>query len=79
FTIKDNNGVFIPFGAVVSSQNSKNAAIVGENGNVYLNGLNETGILNVKWGTKDNETCKVKYKLGKPNKLGLYLFSGKCI
>lgn len=53
-------GQFIPFGAVVTvvdSTHETGASIVGDAGQVYLNGLGESGILSVKWGELASQQC----------------------
>ncbi len=52
----------VPFGSVVSLRNKNDTAgIVGENGEVFLSGMPESGVIDVKWGIKDNESCIVKF------------------
>lgn len=59
--IKPNNKN-VPFGAIVSLRNNNTTAgIVGENGEVFLSGMPESGVIDVKWGMKDNESCVVKF------------------
>lgn len=59
--IKPNNKN-VPFGAIVSLRNNNaTAGIVGENGEVFLSGMPESGVIDVKWGMKDNESCVVKF------------------
>lgn len=63
------NGKVIPFGAIVSlvgAESSSSAAmigIVGDNGDVYLNGLPEQGRLQVKWGEGPDQQCRVDFAL----------------
>lgn len=65
-----------PFGAIatlVGDKHSTDAGIVGENGQVYLNGLPEDGKLLVKWGNAASMQCTASYHLGtveKPSKQG---------
>lgn len=50
----------IPFGAIASVEDGNIAAgIVGDNGEIFLNGLPETGVLQVKWGNTKNDSCSV--------------------
>ena len=52
----------VPFGSVVSLRNKNDTAgIVGENGELFLSGMPESGVIDVKWGIKDNESCIVKF------------------
>lgn len=66
-------GQAIPFGAIVSLADDKsakttteNASIVGDNGIVYMSGLPEQGLLQVKWGNKKEQQCQVQYELNTP-------------
>ncbi|HBC0974494.1 TPA: fimbrial biogenesis outer membrane usher protein [Escherichia coli] len=57
---KDNKNV--PFGSVVSLKGHNSmAGIVGDNGEVFLTGLPESGMLHVKWGRNDENSCSVIY------------------
>ncbi|SQI96103.1 type 1 fimbriae anchoring protein FimD [Klebsiella oxytoca] len=52
-TVRQDNGRPVPFGAMVSipgAASSEQAFIVGDSGQVYLTGLESSGVLNVKWG-----------------------------
>ncbi len=51
------NGGTVPFGALVKQKGEDNVSIVGENGEVYLSGLNEDTTLNVEW---NGVTCQAK-------------------
>ncbi|MFN3071300.1 fimbria/pilus outer membrane usher protein [Serratia sp. J2] len=57
----------VPFGATVSDPMQKTAQgfIVGDNGQVYMTGLAESGSLNVQWGTEADQRCQVNYTLAK--------------
>ncbi len=64
----------IPFGAVAAVtgeagkndiQTEQNTGIVGDNGQVYLSGLPETGYLDVQWGTAVNQRCRADFDLTK--------------
>jgi len=59
----DRNGNVLPFGATVSLSDSKDAAsnFVGEDGRVFLTGLNEQGTLLAKWGNEVNKKCGATY------------------
>ncbi|MFL1548046.1 fimbria/pilus outer membrane usher protein [Pseudomonas sp. D47] len=60
-------GKSVPFGATVTvSQNGKkNNSIVGGGGEVYLSGLAEHGVVDVKWGEGASEKCSAEYQLSK--------------
>ena len=63
------NGTELPFGTivVVENKNSSNSealtGIVGEHGEVYLNGLPDTGSLHVKWGEGHDQQCWTNFVL----------------
>lgn len=56
-------GQTVPFGAMVSNQETQGAGIVGDNGQVYLSGLSEEGLLQVKWGNGAAQHCQARYRL----------------
>lgn len=61
-TLTQVNGQPVPFGAIVSRDGNKSDAfIVGDNGQVYLSGLDQSGILHVKWGDTGSSSCIVNY------------------
>lgn len=64
-TILRQGGQPVPFGATVaiSLGTQPQAALVGDAGQVYLTGLQESGILDVTWGSGADQQCKVSYKL----------------
>lgn len=67
----------VPFGAqVIFKDNSQLNSIVGNDGEVYLSGLEQRGNLTIKY---NNETCHVNYDLsGVLDYLGLYKISVTC-
>lgn len=72
---------FVPFGATVSqlSENEFNDSIVGDQGVVYLTGLEKSGKLHVKWGVGTQSQCYVDYVLSESNlKAGIYSLSSEC-
>ena len=72
-------GAKVPFGAVVTDTVNKNADgfIVGEQGQVYLTGLTQSGKLLVKWGNASEQQCQVSYRLPE-NVQGIATVSGLC-
>lgn len=59
----------VPFGAIAALPgDEQNASIVGDGGQVYLNGLPENGELLVKWGNHSDSQCKAVFNLDKPVK-----------
>ena len=57
------DGSPVPFGAIASLNNGEQNSIVGDDGQVYLSGLPDSGILNVKWGKSIDEQCRVDFNL----------------
>lgn len=75
-------GAPIPFGAVVTDLAHKNAQgfIVGDDGQVYLTGLSDSGTLQVKWGAEAAQQCQVSYQLNnKTEASGLQTLQAKCL
>ncbi|MGO0615798.1 fimbria/pilus outer membrane usher protein [Leclercia adecarboxylata] len=64
-TLTRENGQPVPFGATVTLATDKNSAgfIVGDQGQVYLTGLEKSGALMARWGQEANEQCRVNYVL----------------
>lgn len=54
-------GKTLPFGTVVSTGNS--SSIVGDEGQVFLTGLEKQGVLRARWGTGADQQCKVNYHI----------------
>ncbi|EPL6453839.1 fimbria/pilus outer membrane usher protein [Providencia rettgeri] len=68
FTLTSKNS--IPMGAIASLKQDSDtpnhntiSGIVGDNGRVYLSGLPEKGILVIKWGKDDNQTCHAPFDI----------------
>ncbi|HHY7358176.1 TPA: FimD/PapC C-terminal domain-containing protein [Escherichia coli] len=52
----------VPFGSIVTIKgNNSIAGIVGDNGEVFLTGLSESGTLLVKWGRDMKSSCSVSF------------------
>ncbi|MEP8883939.1 fimbria/pilus outer membrane usher protein [Enterobacter kobei] len=63
-TLKQTNGEPVPFGAIVSSAgNSEQGAIVGDQGQVYLTGLQGSADLSVKWGDETSQQCRARVNI----------------
>jgi outer membrane usher protein len=75
-------GAPVPFGAMVTdpAQKGAQAFIVGDGGQVYLTGLEDSGVLQVKWGNEAGEQCSVQYSLNKQtaDNAGVQTLSGHC-
>jgi outer membrane usher protein len=82
-TLLKAGGVPVPFGATVSVPTQKTAQgfIVGDNGQVYLTGLAESGSLNVQWGSGVEQRCQVSYSLAKQTaeSTGVQTINGQCL
>ena len=71
----------VPFGAIVTdaAQAEKQGAIVGDLGQVYLNGLKPAGTLLVQWGKSDDKKCRVAYVLPEKHaQKGIQMLNGVC-
>lgn len=64
-TLNRPDGQAVPFGASVEREDSGGGSIVGDNGQVYLSGLPQSGDLKVKWGDASNQQCVAPYTLPK--------------
>ncbi|MBH2847080.1 fimbria/pilus outer membrane usher protein, partial [Serratia marcescens] len=51
----------LPFGTMVTS--GKSSGIVDDNGQVYLPGMQHTGVLNAKWGNSLTQKCEAHYNI----------------
>jgi outer membrane usher protein len=59
--LSDKNGKPLPFGAKVDNEQGQELGIVGSEGQTYITGAKESGVLNIKWGQGAAEQCSVKY------------------
>ena len=82
-TLLRKGGAPVPFGATVSDPAQKMAQgfIVGDGGQVYLTGMAESGMLQVKWGTGVDQQCQVNYSLTKQttNNTDIQTLNGQCL
>lgn len=63
-TLIRRNGARVPFGATVArDMPPANAAIVGDNGQVYLSGMPDQGSATARWGRNDNAQCRIHWQL----------------
>ena len=60
FTLLQDNGKPVPFGAM-ASVDSGSVGIVGDNGELYLSGLSEQGKIKIVWGDSATKNCTVDY------------------
>ncbi|AVH17200.1 outer membrane usher protein [Enterobacter sp. SGAir0187] len=68
---RSDNG-FIPLGADVINEKGLSVGAVGQAGQAYVRGIEETGTLRVVWGNEANSSCTVTYRiLPSAQKVGL--------
>lgn len=53
----------VPFGSTVTVNDSQQSSLVGDDGQVYLSGLPQSGTLTVQWGQGDDKRCSVAWQL----------------
>lgn len=53
----------LPFGAIASDKQNHLSGIIGDDGLLYLSGVPESGVLDIRWGNRASEQCQVNYKL----------------
>lgn len=69
----------LPFGTAVTLEDG-GTGIVGDDGQVYLSGLQPEGKLTAQWGNRADQRCSVNYVLPEAENSGKLLeFTGKCI
>lgn len=75
--INQANGEPVPYGALTTLEGEGvGAGVVGENGQVYLTGLPDKGLLTVKWA---GHHCQVSYVLpAETGPAGLYNMTNQC-
>ena len=62
------NGESVPFGSIVSISNGsvdKSSNFVSDNGQVWMSGLPNEGVLNVQWGDDNKRNCIAPFKFSK--------------
>jgi len=57
------NGTPLPFGTPVSAEGGSAGGLVGDNGQVWLTGLSQQGVLKARWGNGPDQQCTVHYTL----------------
>lgn len=63
-TLRREQGQPVPFGAMVSVAGAQGQQfIVGDEGQVFLSGLQPQGVLDVVWGNTSQQRCRAKYSL----------------
>lgn len=76
----------VPFGSTVSIiKRDEEASIVGDDGEVYLSGVPDEGVLRAKWGNGENQQCKLPFDLRpyltseKGKSSAVVLYKGECV
>lgn len=78
-TLTQANGQFVPFGAIVSNGDNKwHGAIVGDQGQVYLTGLDNLTRMMVKWGNSQTQQCQVEVHIPSNDIKGVQIISAIC-
>ncbi|ADO48929.1 fimbria/pilus outer membrane usher protein [[Enterobacter] lignolyticus] len=76
------HGASIPFGAVISASEGNFSTLAGENGQVYLTGVNDGDVFIAKWGKNAGETCRIALTpstlSGKQTVSNLYITAANC-
>ncbi|MCQ4967844.1 fimbria/pilus outer membrane usher protein [Atlantibacter hermannii] len=66
FTLMTEENKYVPFGAIASVDGKKSntiSNIVGDGGQIYLSGLEDSGALSVSWGEDVKQQCHLNYAL----------------
>ncbi|ECG8590414.1 outer membrane usher protein FimD [Salmonella enterica subsp. salamae] len=72
------DGKPVPFGSTVTELNSNTASLVGDDGQVYLSGLSDSGKLAVQWGSGAAKKCTAMYHISKPDNTGIVRLTQIC-
>lgn len=80
-SLVQSNGQPVPFGAMASvSTDGGDSGVVGDEGQVYLTGLQQTGHLHVQWGKALTQQCSATYHLPQhKGQAGIYTLQATCI
>lgn len=79
--LTDNKNKPLPFGAIVNVENKNNAnfGVIGDYGEVYLTGISNKDIVNVRWGNGINQNCVAQINItGNKDKSGVYRVNSTC-
>ncbi|MCT6518550.1 MULTISPECIES: fimbria/pilus outer membrane usher protein [Enterobacterales] len=69
----------VPFGAIATIENKSISSFVGDAGQAYIAGLNDKGMINVKWGNQADQACSFTYDLSNIEKnQSIVNFSAQC-
>ncbi|ALH96153.1 fimbria/pilus outer membrane usher protein [Acinetobacter equi] len=77
------DGQHLPVGAIVKNEDGKEIGIVGQNGVIYVSGLNDQGKLKVEWSNLSEDSCLIPYHVGEgtlyEKKNGIYKLPLTCV
>lgn len=69
----------IPFGSIATIEDKNISSFVGDDGQVYITGLSDKGIIHVKWGNEIEQMCSFAYDLSNTEKnKSVVSFSSQC-
>jgi outer membrane usher protein len=57
------DGTAVPFGASIYDDQDAEIGITGQDGQIFLRGIPQTGTLQVKWGDTPDSRCNLDYRL----------------
>lgn len=79
-TILKTNGKPVPFGTIVTNKDKKEQGfIVSDRGQVYLTGMESSGVLNATWGADSQQSCSIHFNTEKSAKTaGIVLNTSSC-
>ncbi|SAL10195.1 fimbrial biogenesis outer membrane usher protein [Caballeronia telluris] len=71
----------LPFGASVEDVAGRSVGVVGQGSRIFARGLEDSGVLNVKWGEGAQEMCQISYTLPKQieGTTGYLSVESKCV
>ncbi|WP_305402584.1 fimbria/pilus outer membrane usher protein [Photobacterium leiognathi] len=70
-------GKWLPFGSSVIDENDDQASIVGDEGKIYLSGLQEKQSYQIQWGR--DKSCRLNIELNNLNEGRIYYGQADCI
>ncbi len=64
--IRDARGEVPPFGSLISDDDGKEVGVVGNDGQAFISGAKEQGLIRIRWGEAEGMRCDARYVLHKP-------------
>ncbi|WP_408760466.1 fimbria/pilus outer membrane usher protein [Aeromonas bivalvium] len=68
----------IPFGAMAKLQDGDSEGIVAERGILFLSGLPEAGVIDVRWGEQNHQRCRAEYRVEGQSAADLIMLRSLC-